>query len=60
MKNNKICIILATIAGIVFGNFCAGKTDFQKKLAKSIKVDTSKYLANIDCVDTVSEKPKRG
>lgn len=60
MKNNKVIIMLAGIVGLVLGNFCAGKTDFQKKLSKSIKVDTSKYMANIDCVDTYPINPKRG
>jgi len=60
MKNSKIFIILAGIAGLVLGNFCAGKTDFQKKLSKSINVDTSKYLANIDTVDCYPITPKKG
>lgn len=52
MKNSKIIIILTGIVAMALGTFSIGKTDFQKKLSKNLKIDTSKYLANIDTVDT--------
>ena len=58
MKNSKIIIILTGIVAMTFGAFSIGKTDFQKKLSKNIKLDTSKYMANIDCVDTYPHTKK--
>lgn len=60
MKNSKILVVLTGIAGLLLGGFCAGKTDFQKKLSRHVKVDTSKYMANIDCVDTHPNGTRKG
>lgn len=54
MKNSKIIIILTGIVAIALGFFSIGKTDFQKKLSRNIKIDTTKYMANIDCIDTAN------
>jgi hypothetical protein len=58
MKNSKIIIILTGIVALTLGAFNMGKTDFQKKLSKNIKLDTTKYMANIDCVDTYPHTKK--
>lgn len=60
MKNSKIIIILTGICAMSLGVFSVGKTDFQKKLSRNIKIDTAKYMANIDCVDTYPINPKKG
>lgn len=58
MKNSKIIIILTGIVAMALGAFSIGKTDFQKKLSKNIKIDTATYLANIDTVDTYPHTKK--
>ena len=62
MKNTKIFVVIAGIFAIILGLLTYGKTEFQVKLSKNIKVDTSKYMACLDTVDTVGTntgpKPK--
>lgn len=60
MKNSKITIILAGTVAMALSVFSVGKTDFQKKLSRNIKIDTAKYMASIDCVDTYPINPKKG
>jgi hypothetical protein len=49
MKKIKIVVIISGIIALLFGLTSKGKTDFQKYLGKSVKINSTKYLLAAVC-----------
>ena len=61
MKKIKIVGIISGIITLLFGLTSKGKTEFQKYLGKSVKINSTKYLLAAICDGTAPNPPsKRG
>jgi hypothetical protein len=61
MKKIKIVVIISGIITLLFGLTSKGKTDFQKYLGKTVKINSTKYLLAAICGGTAPNPPsKRG
>jgi len=66
MKKIKIVAIISGIITLLFGLTSKGKTDFQKYLGKSVKINSTKYLLAAICdgdggaPNSTSSTSKRG
>jgi hypothetical protein len=49
MKKMKIVVIISGIITLLFGLTSKGKTDFQKYLGKTVKINSTKYLLAAIC-----------
>jgi hypothetical protein len=49
MKKIKMVVIISGIITLLFGLTSKGKTDFQKYLGKSVKINSTKYLLASVC-----------
>jgi hypothetical protein len=49
MKKIKIVVIISGIITLLFGLTSKGKTEFQKYLGKSVKINSTKYLLASVC-----------
>jgi len=66
MKKMKRVVIISGIITLIFGLTSNGKTDFQKYLGKTVKINSTKYLLASICggdggaPNSTSSTSKRG
>jgi hypothetical protein len=60
MKKMKRVVIISGIITLIFGLTSNGKTDFQKYLGKSVKINSTKYLLASICPPAPTTSTKKG